>query len=128
MRILIFCATLLGVSSSAFANDGSVPYIKVDRVEAPLKFGSTMTFAGGEAYKIYDLLPRNFVYNVSRAVTVTSSKGSIAIDCQQAAVNENQPDVGDPKTTTCTVRFDKAYDPSTAEEDNFDWAPSCKEQ
>lgn len=129
MKVIVLCVALMGVSFSAFGNDGSTPYIEVNKVQADLPFGSTMKFSGGEAYKIYDLLPRNFVYDITRAVTITSKKGSVSIYCEQKAKSpEAQNPVGDPATTECSVRFDEAFDPSKSENDHYKWTPACKEK
>jgi hypothetical protein len=130
MRTMIFCMGLLGLSVSAFANDGSTPYIKVKQVQADLHFGDKMEFGGGDADKIYNILPRDYVYDVSRSLNITSKRGSVRISCTQEPKNSSDYGLtgGIPSTTKCTITFDKAFDPASGEGDSYEWAPSCKEQ
>lgn len=102
----------------AFANDGSTPYIKVDSVTKDKR--GDFEIKGGDAYKLYQVLGRDFVYDVSRSLTITSSKNSVSIHCKQNE-DPNNEQKGIPSTTSCTFRFGKAFDPDKSEGDNYVW-------
>jgi hypothetical protein len=127
MKIKIASWILIGLCSSrALANDGGVPYIKVDSLKTKLANGQHLSFKGGDAFKLYSVLPQDFVWDVSRSLVVTSKDRSFSISCSQKPTkeseNSNTP-VGDPKTTVCSVQVDGPYDPSKDEGDSWIWEP-----
>lgn len=129
MKIAFTLITLL--AGTAFANDGGIPYINVNSMKSKLPDGTHIRFKGGEAFKLYNVLPQDFVYDVSRSITITSNGRSMSINClqQDTRPGDHDPAVGDPKTTECSVSLGQAYDPSKDEGDSFNWEPrECKQR
>lgn len=120
----------LAMASTVFANDGGTPYIIVKSVESKkVKTGQQFVIKGGEAWKLYEVLGRNFVYDVSRSVTITSGKQSVVISCSALSSKKgpNDEPIRDAANTVCTINLDAPFDPKNSEGDRSVWAPSCKQ-
>lgn len=119
----------LAITFQASANDGSIPYINVTEIKTKLKNGDHIEFKGGEAFKLYEVLPRNYVYDLSRSITVTSNKRSVTIGCiaEPMDPNADQP-TRNPAKTKCTVSVDAAFVPGEDGGDSSNWEPMCKSE
>src|SRR5690606_7934261 len=97
--------TLIALFSlNSFANDGGAPFISVNYLTSPTEKGDVVTFIGGEAYKLYQVLPRDFVFDITRSLTITSDKRSMRISCVADPIDANaEMPVANPARTTCTV-------------------------
>jgi hypothetical protein len=122
-KILIIAA-LVGTSITAFANDGGTPYIKIDSIKTKIHRGQSIELSGGDLDKLYQILPKDYVYDVSRSLTITSNNRSVVISCKAEALDENAEDpVRNPKTTKCTIYYTNAFDPDKSESDSSVFEP-----
>jgi hypothetical protein len=97
---------LLAFSANAFANDGSIPYIKVNNVTTTVKNNQTIKFSGGDAYNFFKALPNAFVYDTIHSLTIFDAKKSIEITC--TSMDKNDESKQDPKNTSCTISIGAA--------------------
>ena len=128
MKLLLALGLLL--SPAVFANDGSVPYIEVNSIKTKVKEKQPIVMSGGEAYKLYEALPRNFVYDTSRALTISAKDKAVIIYCNAEAKDKDaETPVRDPAKTKCTIEMTDAVAKQKENEDTDlqKWEPSCKE-
>jgi hypothetical protein len=126
MKVILLAVGLL--AAPAFANDGGVPYIKVDKVAR--KTNGDVVIKGAEAFKLYQILPRDFVIDVTRSLTITSDRRKVVISCNTSALAASPEDnpKPDPSKVECQISTGGPYDPAQDEGDHFVWEPNICER
>lgn len=123
-KTILIMAALVGASITSFANDGGTPYIKIDSIKTNIHRGQSIELSGGDVDKLYQILPKDFVYDLSRSLTITSNNRSVVISCKAEALEENADNpVRNPKTTKCTIYYTNAFDPNKSESDSWVFEP-----
>ncbi len=125
---------LLALTSALFippamANDGGIPYIKVKSIRTTIPRGQEIVIAGGDAYKLYQAMPRDYVFDVSRLLTITSARRSVVINCRAQPKDPNAHiPTANLATAECTISIEAPFDPkANTDTDGGVWTPSCKE-
>lgn len=122
--VLISLAAL--ISLGAHANDGGIPYVKVEELKANVRNGEVLSIRGGEAFKLYEALPQDYVFDVTRSLTITDDDRSVNISCAGEPIDANASNpVYNPAKVSCSITVGKSFKPE--EEESWVWAPQCKQ-
>lgn len=102
---------------------GMAHYIEVDDLDAKTRNGEVLTFKGGDAYKLLQVLPSDSFYSGSRRLTITGKDRSFTISCMARSKQiEEKAFKIDPESTECRVIVSKSFKPEQVESSGV-WNP-----
>ncbi len=126
----ILAISIIGLAGvPAIANDGGMPYIQVKSVEVKsTSKGPVIKVKDGDAFKLYSVLPKDYVYDISRSLTITSDKKSVTIFCKSDSklTDADGNPVTDPTKVVCTISTGAAFDSKDEFNNPMPWQPACQ--